>query len=105
MSKNSVACRGGSVAALFIALGSVLSLRAMNLDFYELDSLAYLATAVVEGEISSNYVAHGRQLVDFKISLALKGDFKPGQHVVIADAVATSLRAVVDRGGGTALSG
>ncbi len=72
-----------AAAALFIALGSGLSLRAMNLDVYELDSLAYLAAAVVEGEISSNYVAHGKQLVDFKISLALKGDFKPGQHVAV----------------------
>lgn len=85
MSKNSVACRGWLVAALFFAMGSA-QVRAKNLDVFELDSLVYLATAVVEGEISSNYVAHGQQLVDFNISLALKGDFKPGQHVAVGTA-------------------
>src|SRR5262249_55062742 len=78
--------RGPLIAAvlLFFAAFACPMLHAAILYVYDRDSLVYLSTDVVEGEIVRSYKANEVILVEVKVTLVHKGGFKKGQTVVLA---------------------
>jgi len=66
--------------ALALLIGSPL--RAMNLDTYDLDSMAYMSTDIVEGDVGQWHKYENKpddpQVMDFKVISTLKGTFKAG---------------------------
>jgi len=66
--------------ALALLIGSPL--RAMDLDTYDLDSMAYMSTDIVEGDVGQWHKYEnkpdGPQVMDFKVISTLKGTFKAG---------------------------
>src|SRR5262245_47244198 len=79
--------RGLMIAAmlLFFAAFAGPMLRAETMYVYDRDSLVFLSTDVVEGQIVRSYKANEVSLVDVKVTLVHKGGFKKGQTVVLAD--------------------
>jgi hypothetical protein len=66
---------------IFVAC-QIQRLQAKTLYVYDRDSLAYLSTDVAEVEIVRSYEANRINLIDVKVTLVHKGEFKKGQTVV-----------------------
>jgi hypothetical protein len=71
-------------AALLMLLLAGRPAQARILYVYDLDSLAYMSTRVVEGKIVRRYQANNRDLVDIKVAHVHKGDGKPGETLAVA---------------------
>jgi len=74
-------------AVLFFCLLTLFtadSVRAMNFDHYDLDSLVYMSSEIVEAKLMRFYKEHNLDLAEIKVTAVHKGAFEPGQSVAIA---------------------
>src|SRR5262249_36837519 len=68
---------------LVVLLAPAAPANAKVLDVYDLDSLTYWSTAIVEGDMLRKYTANNLDLIDVKLTLVNKGPFKAGQTVAV----------------------
>jgi len=59
------------------------SVRAMDLYSYDLDSLVYMSSDIVEGELVRNYTEYNVESAEIKVTAAFMGAFTPGQSVAV----------------------
>ena len=71
----------GVVLLISIAVGPA---RGMNLYSYDLDSLLYMASDVVEGELTRSYRLVSLDVVDIKVTQPHIGSFREGQTIIVA---------------------
>jgi len=70
--------------ALIICLLSLFAVaQAMNLYSYDLDSLVYMSSDIVEGTLVRKYQEHDLHLTEIKVTAVQKGQFAPGQSVAL----------------------
>lgn len=67
-----------------LALFAATSARAMNLDAYDLDSLVYMSSDIVEATLVREYKEQDLDLREIKVTAVHKGAFTPGQSVAVA---------------------
>jgi hypothetical protein len=79
--------RGLLIAAMLLFFVAFVgpTLRAETMYVYDRDSLVFLSTDVVEGQIVRSYKVNQVSLVDVKVTLVHKGGFNKGQTVVLSD--------------------
>lgn len=84
---SSFTTRGGIrfVALLFCFLALVMVERAWAMDLvtYDLDSLVYMSSDIVEAQLVRNYTEHNLTLVEIKVTAVYKGAIKVDQSLAI----------------------
>lgn len=75
---------GGSFLVFALLFTSVPA-RGMNLQFYDLDSLVYLSSQIVEGQLGGEHWTNNVTAWRFKISAVHKGNLKARQSIDVTD--------------------
>ena len=82
--RRSLRRQGFFVAAAMLLLALCANrASARQMFHFDLDSLAYLSTAVVEGDVTDAKEIHWVNALTVKVTRAYAGDFKPGDNVVV----------------------
>jgi hypothetical protein len=66
-----------------IAAGPVTRARAANMYAFDLESLAYMGTAVIEGNVVSGKTVNWVDVLNVRVTRTYAGDIKPGSQCIV----------------------